>query len=60
MVLIDTAVCDECGTCIAVCPVDALMFDKCLAVDSAKCTSCGRCVRICPFAALRLDGGGLV
>jgi ferredoxin len=55
MVSIDLAVCDECGTCISVCPADALMFNAKLRADRAKCISCGMCVKVCPFAAIQLD-----
>ncbi len=55
MLVIDTGVCDRCGTCIAVCPRDALVLVHELTVDRQTCTCCGACVKICPFAALRID-----
>jgi ferredoxin len=54
MVKITLTVCDECGTCIGVCPADALVFNTDLRVDGARCTRCGRCVKVCPFGALSL------
>jgi ferredoxin len=54
MLKIDRSACDECGTCISICPFDALVFNPGLKVDDAKCVSCGKCVRICPFGALSL------
>lgn len=49
--------CDRCGTCIAVCPADALYLStKALSVNPS-CTNCGRCVRVCPVAALSLEKG---
>jgi ferredoxin len=45
--------CDRCGTCISVCPVNALMLlTEMLVVDAARCTGCGVCVSVCPFGAL--------
>lgn len=46
--------CQQCGACIAVCPVDALSFvrnKKGLAqinVDHEKCIRCLKCLRTCP------------
>jgi ferredoxin len=50
---IDNAICDECGTCISVCPVDALELTNELRVDIAKCIVCKNCVKVCPVGALR-------
>jgi len=52
MIAVDRAICDECATCVAVCPVDAIILGTSLAVDKEKCISCGKCVDICPFGAL--------
>lgn len=47
--------CDHCGTCISVCPANALMLlTATLAVDAERCTGCGTCVAVCPFCALHL------
>lgn len=54
MVHIDRLNCDECGTCVSVCPENALSLGESLAVDEQKCTSCCRCVDVCPFGALSL------
>jgi ferredoxin len=52
--VIDTDTCDRCGTCIAVCPADALLLRDSLVVDTARCTRCGTCVKVCPFGALAI------
>ena len=52
MTVVDTDKCDECGTCISVCPGNALLIDNRLNVSAEKCTSCGMCVRVCPFGAI--------
>jgi anaerobic sulfite reductase subunit C len=54
MIEVDSKLCDECATCIGVCPVDAIVLDKSIAVDQAKCISCGHCVAVCPMGALTL------
>ncbi len=50
---IDKAVCDQCGTCISVCPLDALELTTELRVDVAKCIVCRNCKKVCPVGALR-------
>lgn len=41
--------CDQCGTCISVCPGEALsLTEGFVALDQDKCTSCGLCVESCP------------
>lgn len=47
--------CDQCGTCVAVCPANALMLtESALVIDHERCTLCALCVNICPFAALEI------
>ncbi len=55
MVSVSQNKCDECGTCIGVCPSDALLLDDRLRVNEHRCTGCGVCVEICPFGALQLQ-----
>jgi ferredoxin len=54
MITIDREICDECATCVAVCPSGALRFGEALVVDNDTCTACGNCVAVCPFGALAL------
>jgi Fe-S-cluster-containing hydrogenase component 2 len=54
MIDINHEKCDRCATCVAVCPVDALLFVEKIAVDAHTCISCGKCVTICPYGAIAL------
>lgn len=48
--------CDQCGTCVAVCPSDALSLGEFkVRVEQEICTECGICVKICPIKALELN-----
>jgi len=60
MIVINKSCCDECGTCIAVCPADAILLEKSLCIDIEKCTECQSCVMVCPFGALAKQGKGAV
>ena len=45
--------CDLCGSCVAVCPVDAITLDEYLAeIDRNICIECGKCLIICPAKAI--------
>jgi ferredoxin len=52
MLYVEASICDECGTCISVCPANALLLAEKLEIDRELCTQCGTCVNICPFGAL--------
>jgi len=45
--------CDICGTCVAVCPVDAIYVSEYeVTIDNDKCISCLNCVIVCPAQAI--------
>ena len=47
---IDNERCDYCGTCVAVCPEDAIeLMESTIIVDDEKCTLCQFCVHVCPL-----------
>jgi len=56
VIVVDRPVCDECGTCISVCPQNAIALTESLVIDAEKCILCRRCVDICPFGALAENG----
>ena len=54
---IDKAKCISCGTCIAICPVEAITYDsdgKAI-IDQTKCIKCGACKGVCPVNAIDED-----
>ncbi len=47
---ISSQVCDFCGTCVAVCPEDAIeLKESFIEILDEKCTRCGFCVAVCPL-----------
>ncbi|MDJ0816925.1 MAG: 4Fe-4S binding protein [Desulfobacterales bacterium] len=45
----DILLCDQCGACAEVCPVDAIEEkDDVYLVDAEICIDCGECVEACP------------
>jgi len=57
MIVVNKVLCDLCGACIGVCPVDVISLEKCeLHLDSDVCTGCMVCIHICPVKALSEDG----
>ena len=50
--VIETDLCVHCGTCVGVCPANALEIEdilgKCLPCLAGRCTECGLCFQTCP------------
>lgn len=45
--------CDICGTCVAVCPVDAIIVSEFkVEIDNNMCTNCLNCLKVCPAKAI--------
>jgi dissimilatory sulfite reductase (desulfoviridin) alpha/beta subunit len=45
--------CDICGTCVAVCPVDAITVTEFkVKIDNDICTNCMNCLKVCPAKAI--------
>lgn len=54
MIRIDTDACELCGTCIGVCPADAIVMEMTdIRIEEARCVSCRACVKICPVGAVK-------
>ena len=53
---INVELCTGCGTCVDVCPVEAITIEKEKAVvDADSCVDCGTCVDECPVEAISMD-----
>lgn len=48
--------CNECGICVGLCPVHAILEATPRKTDKEKCISCGRCIVVCPRHARRFGG----
>ncbi len=56
MIRVDGALCELCGTCVGVCPADAIIIEgTVLRIDADRCIGCLVCVRICPVGAPSSD-----
>jgi Pyruvate/2-oxoacid:ferredoxin oxidoreductase delta subunit len=57
LIEVDTEKCFSCGSCVALCPVEAISIDKDSSVqfDKEKClgSTCGICVDACPARAIK-------
>jgi NAD-dependent dihydropyrimidine dehydrogenase PreA subunit len=52
MISIDAALCEICGTCVGVCPADAVIIEgNTVRIDPDLCLECLACVKICPVGA---------
>lgn len=61
MLKVNYNICDDCCTCISICPESALIYKDNLQINHESCILCGKCVKICPFAALEIENGkGLI
>jgi ferredoxin len=48
--------CILCGTCVPVCPVNAISEDDPLyIIDKEICTDCGACDDVCPVDAIKWE-----
>lgn len=53
MIYIDMNKCDICGTCVSVCPKDAITVEEFrVFIDANRCISCLLCTQICPLQAI--------
>lgn len=45
--------CDICGTCVSVCPTDAIRVSETRVwIEPEICISCGKCALVCPIKAI--------
>lgn len=48
--------CTACGSCVKLCPTQAIPADAPRSTDKDKCIACGRCIVICPAKARSFGG----
>lgn len=48
--------CDECGTCVKMCPVNAIPANHPRRTDKNLCISCARCIAVCPQHSRKFGG----
>jgi len=55
--IINKEKCIGCGTCLGVCPVEAISMgdDGKAFIDQATCLKCGACASVCPVEAIEED-----
>lgn len=53
---VNKEICVACGTCIKVCPRNAIeIFKGCYAeVKNQLCIGCGKCSKVCPAVCIRI------
>lgn len=54
--MVDQNKCIGCGTCVGMCPVEAISFneDGKAVIDEKKCIKCGTCEAVCPVGAIEI------
>lgn len=56
MILVQDNRCDLCGTCVGVCPVDAIELREAdISIIHDKCIDCDICIWVCPIDVLSSD-----
>jgi ferredoxin len=53
MYVVNPDKCTGCGSCVDVCPPEAIEVLKGKAVINMHCIDCGACPRVCPEGAIR-------
>ena len=48
--------CSSCGTCIELCPMNAISLDNPKETNTDLCTACGRCLVVCPNGSRAFRG----
>ncbi|MFA6472895.1 MAG: 4Fe-4S binding protein [Candidatus Latescibacterota bacterium] len=54
MMRIESSLCEVCGTCVGVCPADAIIIEgRNIRIDTERCILCSACVQVCPVSAVK-------
>ena len=53
MIHIKENLCDFCGTCVSICPVDCISVREAdISIEHSICIDCDLCIHICPIEVL--------
>lgn len=52
--VVDKVKCTACGSCVEVCPVEAITLEEVAVINPDLCIDCGVCVDECPEGAISL------
>jgi len=56
VIKIQAALCDYCGSCLAVCPEDCLYLRETeISIDLEACSYCLNCIKVCPLKIITLE-----
>lgn len=56
MIVFREELCDHCGTCVSVCPQDAIvLYERKIQLVLERCDSCRRCLIVCPVRAVEVQ-----
>ncbi|MGE4319280.1 MAG: EFR1 family ferrodoxin [Deferribacterales bacterium] len=55
-----TDICGACGTCVSVCPTDAITIETTASSDADKCVMCCACIKQCPSDARYIAHPGIL
>jgi len=54
--MVDEKKCITCGSCVSICPVNAIKIEKGKAkINPKKCIKCGSCSQFCPVNAITIN-----
>ncbi len=55
--MVDPKKCIGCGTCVSMCPVEAISFDENgrAKINKDICIKCGTCEAVCPVGAIKIE-----
>ncbi len=52
--IINRDLCDICGSCVAVCPADAIEISEFkVTILDEVCINCLKCIQVCPIKAIK-------
>jgi NAD-dependent dihydropyrimidine dehydrogenase PreA subunit len=54
-IIVDKDKCTGCGTCVDVCPVNAISVNDVATINEEECVECGSCIDECPNEALSMS-----